>query len=55
MALSAMLVGDPEALPLTAMLPELLPADAGANCTANAMFAPPLIVWGKPSPPILNP
>jgi hypothetical protein len=50
-----MLVGDPEALLLTAMLPEVLPADAGANCTANAALAPMPMVWGRARPLMLNP
>ncbi len=53
--LSAMVAGDPGALLLTEMAPEVLPADAGAYCTANVTLTPALIVWGKPSPLTLNP
>jgi hypothetical protein len=53
--LSAMVAGGPGALLLTEMLPELLPAAAGANWAANVALAPGATVWGKASPLMLNP
>ena len=53
--LSATVAGDPGALLLTEMLPELLPAAAGANWATNVALAPGLTVWGRASPVMLNP
>jgi len=50
-----MVAGGPGALLLTEMLPELLPATAGANWAANVALAPGATVWGKASPLMLNP
>ncbi len=52
---SAMVAGDPGALLLTEMVPEVLPANAGANCTANVTLAPVPTVWGRARPLMLNP
>jgi hypothetical protein len=44
--LSAIVAGDPGALLVIEMLPEVLPADVGANVTVNARFAPALMLVG---------
>ncbi len=53
--LNAIAAGDPGALLLMEMLPEVLPVDAGKNCTVKEILEPALIVCGKFNPVKLNP
>lgn len=53
--LSAMLVGELGALLVSAMLPEKLPAEAGANPTLKEALLPGAIDRGKDSPDKVNP
>lgn len=50
-----MVSGEPVALLVMETLPLALPAEVGANCAVNEVFAPALIVAGKVSPLIVKP
>jgi hypothetical protein len=53
--LSEIASGEPGALLVIEMLPEALPADAGANCAVKAALEPALMVSGVVSPDMLKP
>jgi hypothetical protein len=53
--LSAIVSGEPGALLVIEMLPEVLPVAAGANLAVNEVFEPALIVTGVVRPDMLKP